>query len=144
MQLQSRRRVLAAVATATLAIVLAAVASGRGCTSVDGSPEAAARAFISAARAGDRRAAFALLGPATQARLESAAADASEKVGGNRRFTGADLLEVGVSSASWSPVGYEVAERAGERAVVSVLGPDGQRDRLDLVRASGRWRIELR
>jgi hypothetical protein len=143
MQLTSRRRVLAAACTATLAIVLAAVASGRGCTSVDGSPDAAARAFVSAARAGDRRAAYALLGPATRQALERAAADATEKVGGSRRFEAADLLEVGVSAASWSPVGYEVTERQDARAVVVVEGPSGQRDRLTVVRVDGRWRVEL-
>jgi hypothetical protein len=143
MQLTSRRRVLAAVATATLAIVLAAVASGRGCASGDSTPEGAARAFISAARAGDRRVAYSLLGPATQSRLTAAAADATEKVGGSRRFAPEDLLEVGVSSTSWTPTDFREQSRSSDLATVSIEGPDGQRDILNLVRVSGRWRVEL-
>jgi hypothetical protein len=142
-QLTSRRRVVAAIATATVAIALAAVASGRGCSAVDGSPEGAARAFVSAARGGDRRAAWALLGPATQQRLERAAVGASEKVGGTRRFAALDMLELGAGEASWEPEDYEVVERLGDEARVRVIGPRGQADVLRVVRIDGRWRVEL-
>jgi hypothetical protein len=143
MQLTSRRRVLAAVATATVAIALAAVATGRGCTPVDSSPDGAVRAFVSAARGGDRKAAWALLGPATRARLEAAAEGATEKVGGTRRFEALDLLDLGASETTYVPTDYEVVSSSGATASVRVLGPGGRHDLVRAVQVSGHWRVEL-
>jgi hypothetical protein len=141
-QLAPRTRLAATIATVAIAIALAAVASGRGCTPVDASPEGTARAFVSAARGGDHRAVWALLGPATQARLTVAARGATDRVGGTRRYAPEDMLRVG-ARGGWTPSGYRVLEHHDERARVQVDGPDGQADVLDLVRIDGHWRVEL-
>ena len=143
MQLTSRRRVIAAVATATVAIALAAVATGRGCTPVDASPDGAVRAFASAARGGDRKAAWALLGPTTRARLEDAAQGATQRVGGTRRYAALDMLELGASEATYTPTDFRVLARHGDSASVEVEGPAGRRDVVRTVLVEGRWRVEL-
>jgi hypothetical protein len=134
---------MAAVATATVAIALAAVATGRGCAPVDATPDGAVRAFVSAARGGDRKAAWALLGPATRARLEAAAEGATQKVGGTRRYSALDMLELGASETTYVPSAYRVLTRSGNEARVEVEGAGGRRDHVRAVRVDGRWRVEL-
>ncbi len=144
MQLTSRMRLVAAVATATVAIALAAVATGRGCTPVDASPDGAVRAFVSAARGNDRKAAWSVLGPASRARLEAAAQGATDKVGGTRRYTPLDMLELGTSETTYVPGGFTVTERRGDaEALVEIQGPAGRRDVVRTVLVEGRWRVEL-
>ena len=143
MQLTSRRRVVAAVVTATVAIALALVASGRGCSPVDASPDGAVRAFVSAARGGDRKAAWALIGPATRQRLEAAAEGATEKVGGTRRYAPLDMLELGASDSTYVPTDFRVLSSAGGEARVEVSGPGGRRDVVRTVLVADRWRVEL-
>jgi hypothetical protein len=142
-QLTSRRRVIAAVTTATVAIALAAVATGRGCTPVDSTPDGAVRAFASATRGGDRKAAWALLGPATRARLEDAAQGATQKVGGTRRYVALDMLEVGASESTYTPSDFRVLSRHGHDAQVEVVGGGSRRDVVRTVEIDGRWRVEL-
>jgi hypothetical protein len=143
MQLTSRRRVVAAVVTATVAIALALVASGRGCSPVDASPDGAVRAFVSAARGGDRKAAWALVGPATRHRLEAAAEGATEKVGGTRRYAPLDMLDLGASDSTYVPTDFRVLSSERGEARVEVSGPGGRRDVVRTVLVSGRWRVEL-
>lgn len=143
MQLTPRTRVVATIATVAIALALAAVASGRGCTPVDATPEGTARAFVSAARSGDRRAVWALLGPTTQARLSVAAEGATARVGGTRRYAPEDMLDVRASDGHFAPSGYHTASDTGGVAQVVLQGPSGQSDTLELVRVDGRWRVEL-
>jgi hypothetical protein len=143
MPLGWRRRVLAAVATAAAALVLALVIGGRGCAPVDATPDGAARAFVSAARSGDKKAVWVLLGPDTKKRLEAAAVAATDNVGGKRRFGPLDVLDVGAGDTAWSPSGYRVLDHHGDAARVEVQGERGQKSVLSLVRVDGRWRVEL-
>jgi hypothetical protein len=143
MQLTQRRRVIAAVVTATVAIVLALVATGRGCSPVDATPDGAVRAFVSAARSGDRKAVWELLGPATRQRLETAAEGATEKVGGTRRYTALDMLDLGASESTYVPTDFRIGTAGGDAARVQVSGPGGRRDTVRAVRVNGRWRVEL-
>jgi hypothetical protein len=143
MQLTPRTRTVAAVVVVAVAVVLGAVASGRGCTPVDATAEGTARAFVSATRGADRRAAWALLGPSTQARLGEVAKKATARAGGARRFAPIDMLDVGAGEGNWAPTGYRVHASDGMHARVEILGPAGARDELELVRVSGKWRVEL-
>lgn len=131
------------VATALAAVGLALAASGRGCSAADASPDGAVRAFVAASRAGDKRAVWDLLGPATRGRLETAAVAATEKVGGARRFTALDMLELWVPEQSYAPTDFAVRERSGSAAVVEVSAPGGRRDRVRVVREGRRWCVEL-
>jgi hypothetical protein len=134
---------MAAAATAAVAMALAAVATGRGCTPLDATPDGAVRAFVSAARSGDRRAVWSLLGPRTRARFEDEAATATRTVGGERRFVALDMLRVGASDTNYVPSGYTVLAHQGDEATVEVSGPGGRKDTVNVVKVGGKWRVEL-
>jgi hypothetical protein len=131
----------AAVGTAILAAVV--VWTWLRADGSSGSPEGVARAFILATREGDRQAVWDHLGPASRERLEKAAWDATQKVGGARRFTALDVLDVGTSATSYLPTGVVLRESKDDHATVDILGPDGRRDELRLVRVTGSWKVEL-
>jgi len=132
----------AAIGTAALAaaVVLAWLRGDAG----SGSPEGIARALVVAAREGDRAAVWEHLGPATRAELEKAAWDATQKVGGARRFGPIDVLDVRATATSYVPTEIVLRETKGDQAIVDVLGPDGRRDELHLVRIADVWKVELR
>lgn len=143
MLLGTRRRVVAAAATVAAAIALALVMSGRGCAPADSTPEGTVRAFVAAAHAGDKRAAWELLGPATRERLESYAESATQKVGGARRYVALDMLEVNATDTGSLPLELRVAERSDTDAVVEISGPSNRKDRVRAVRIGRKWRVEL-
>ncbi len=129
--------------TVAAAVALAWAVGGRGCGDSDATPEGAARAFVAAARAEDKAALWDLLGPATRARVTAAAAAATEKVGGARRFAPLDVLDLAAPEASYVPTDVVVREVRAGAAVVDVLGPENRRDTLNLVEVGGRWRVEI-
>lgn len=143
MVLGTKRRLIAAAATVGAAVALALAMSGRGCAVGDETPAGAARAFVAAARAGDKRAAWELLGPSTRARVLAAAQAATEKVGGARRYGPLDVLDVTAPERTYEPTDVVVRTETDDEAVVDVLGPAGRHDALTLVRTGGRWRVEL-
>lgn len=145
MILGTRRRIAAAVATVAAAISLALVMSGRGCADADATPEGTVRAFVAAAHAGDKRAAWELLGPMTRKRFEEAAIATTEKVGGPRRFAPQDMLETDESDADATreAIDVKVVEKNGDEAVVEIAGPQGKKDRLKVVRVGRQWKVEL-
>ncbi|HVK73981.1 MAG TPA: hypothetical protein VM734_11710 [Kofleriaceae bacterium] len=137
----SRRRALAAAASALAAIALAAAVVGRCGVSTPG-PEAAVRSLVQAARAGDRKAVWQLLSPATQHAIEVEARRATDLVGSSTRYEALDLISIGSSEDVPPPTEFKVVRQDGDHATVEVAGPAG-RDRLSLIRIGGRWRIEL-
>jgi hypothetical protein len=145
MDVTSRRRAIAAGTSALLAVVLAVAIAGRGCSADDETPVGAVRAFVSAARAGDREAVYELLGPRTRAHLEAQAQKATEFVGGSRRFAPTELMSVTSGGIQRSaPRDYELRERDGDTAVVDIVGADGTHNPTTVVKVDGRWRVELR
>ena len=140
--LSGRRRHLAAVFSVLAAVALAVAVVGRGCRVSQPGPEAAVRGMIAAANQGDRGAVYAMLSPATQARLEERAQRATELVGSNRRYTAIELIAIGSAEGVPAPTEINVIEREGDHAVVEIVSTAG-RDRLALVRVDGRWRIDL-
>ena len=138
-----RRNVIAAFVTASAAVALAVTISGRGCGSGDGSPEGAARAFITAARAADKKAVWELLGPQTRARLESAARDATDRAGGVERYQPLDMLGLRPIEGGFVPVHVTVSARSERTAQVEIVAPDLRQDTLSMVKVGTRWRVEL-
>ncbi len=126
-----------------VALIIAAIFVVRSCAAGHDAPEEAARRFIAAVRAGDKRAAWELLGPLTRARYQAAAEGATNRVGGTRRFAPLDMFDVSRPDWTYSPESVIVRERDGARAVVDVLGPAGRRDTLRLVEVDSSWRVEL-
>ncbi len=117
-----------------------ALGLGLGCGGP--SPSATVRALDEAARQGDAEAALQLLGPQTRARLGADARRAAEQAG-RRQLAPSELL-----AAGWTPPRFDLddareIERSGDRAVVEVRGRHGERERVDLVREAGAWKVEL-
>jgi hypothetical protein len=106
------------------------------------SPTAVVRALATAARDGDRRQVAALLGPRTRGRLEADARIASEQAG-RRRLGPEDLLAVGWAPATEEIESIDEVERSGDHAVVEVVSRRGARERIEVVRDHGAWRVEL-
>ena len=109
----------------------------------DRSPDGAVRALGEAAEAGDRDAVYALLGPATRARL-AADAERAAQAAGRRELGPRDLVAAGWSPPRWRAVELDVLSRAGDRAAVEIRGPGHERETLSCVRVDGQWRVELR
>lgn len=105
-------------------------------------PGEAVRAFDHAAESGARSEVYALLGPATRARLVADAQRAGE-ISGRRGVRPEELLAIGWSPRRFRGVDVEVVSRAGDHAEVEVKGAHGEREVLSLVREAGAWRIEL-
>lgn len=145
MDVGSRRRAIAAGTSALLAVVLAVAIAGRGCGADDETPVGAVRAFVSAARAGDRAAVYELLGPRTRAHLDARAQTATEYVGGSRRFSPQQLMSVTSGGLELpAPRDYVLLERDGDAAVVEIVAADGTRTPTAVVEVDGHWRVELR
>jgi hypothetical protein len=140
----ARDRILAAVVTTGVAVVLAFAVFGRGCAEGDSTPEGTVRAFVAAARDSDKHAMWALLGPTTRHDAEARARAATERAGSNTRFTALDMIDVAVPDSTYEPSDVVLRERHGDQAIVDVLGPAGRRDEGDLVRVGKKWRVELR
>jgi hypothetical protein len=126
-----------------LAAALSAVAGG-GCGGRDdaSNPEAAVRALIAAARAGDRAAVYARLGPATRAHIEALLSGA-HRTGGTRTFRPEDLVTVGWLPPAWEPAGIRVLRRDDAEAEVEVYSAAGDRQTVRTVREGRSWNVEL-
>ncbi len=138
----SRLRLLTLAASALAAVAFAAAAWGRGCGTADDSPDGAVRAFVAAARAGDRDTVYQLLGPETRARLDRASKRATQLAGGPRRFGDLDLIGLGRLAEDWSPAGLHT-RREGGRILVDVKQQSGEVASVPVVEVDGHWRIEI-
>jgi hypothetical protein len=135
------------VARAARLVALAAglaVVAGAGCSGRDdaSNPEAAVRALIAAARAGDRAAVYARFGPATRARVEALLSGA-HRTGGTRTFRPEDLVTVGWLPPAWEPAGIRVLRHDDTEAEVEVYSAAGDRQTLRTVREGRSWKVEL-
>lgn len=122
--------------------LLVAVIGLCDCRSPRAHPEDTVAALIEVVRAGDRAAAYDLLGPTTRQRLEALAAGARRSTG-RLTLAPSDLL-----GTSWAPPAWEAAHlrtlaNDGRSATVEVSGVGGERQELTLVRDHERWRVEL-
>jgi hypothetical protein len=123
-------------------LAIACLVAAAACDSGGRSPEGAVRALTEAAESGDRDAVWALLGPATRARL-GADAEKAAQAAGRRELRGRDLLAAGWSPPRWRAREIELRARSGDQATVEVRGPGRERETLDCVRTDGRWQVEL-
>ena len=140
--LTGRRRNAAAAVSVLAAVALAIAVVGRGCSVTAPGPDAAVRSMIAASNAGDKHSVWALLTPATQARLEEGAQQATTLVGANVRYTALDLIAIGSAEDVPAPTEINVLSRDGDHAVVEIVSTSG-RAQLDVQKVEGRWRIDL-
>ncbi|MBK9071530.1 MAG: hypothetical protein IPL79_11075 [Myxococcales bacterium] len=109
-----KHRVLVAGATAVAAFALAAAVVGRSCRWNTSAPEEVATQFVAASKARDREAVFALLSPATRARLAAQAERATNLVGGSRRYEALDMISISETDR-FAPVQVGDAVIRGDR-----------------------------
>jgi hypothetical protein len=126
--------------TSTKAIVVALLLTAAACGAR--SPEGVVRALTEAAEAGDRDAVYALLGPATKARLATDAEHAAQAAG-RHELGPTDLVAAGWSPPQWRAVDFDVLTRAGDRATIEVRGAAHERQTVTCVLVGGQWRVEL-
>lgn len=107
----------------------------------DSAPKAAVRELVEAAQAGDAQQVMTRLGPRTRARLVEGARRASEQAG-RRQVLPEELLGAGWTTLP-EPTALRVLSRSGDHAVVELAGPEGERERLELVREGSAWKVEL-
>jgi hypothetical protein len=125
------------------ALVLAAlVASACSDARQARSPEGAVQLFVTAARAGDRAAAYQRLGPRTRARMAALQA-LTKRTGGRLALKPEDFLSVGWAPPAWEPAGIRTLHRDEATAQVEVYSPAGDRHTVDLVREGQQWKVEL-
>ena len=106
------------------------------------SPDGAVRALAEATESGDRDAVWALLGPATRARL-TADAERAAQAAGRRELGPRDLIAAGWSPPRWHAADFDVLARSGDRATVEVRGATHERETVTCVLVDGQWRVEL-
>lgn len=136
-----KHRVLVAGATAVAAFALAAAVVGRSCRWNTSAPEEVAAQFVAASKARDREAVFALLSPATRARLAAQAERATNLVGGSRRYEALDMISISETDR-FAPVQVGDAVIRGDTARVPITSEAG-RDELSLVKLDGGWWVEV-
>ncbi len=127
----------------TLVVALLVPLALAACGGDGGSPVSATRAFIDAAQTADRARVLRLLGPATRARLDEAAAKAST-LSGRRRMEPAELVAVGwFAPRLRAAVDVRERSRQGNSATVEVSGPHGERQEVSCIRTAQGWQLEL-
>lgn len=112
------------------------------CSDGAGQPVAAVQALGEATRSGDVDEIWKLLGPQTRRRLEAGAQRAGIQAG-RRRITARDLLAVGWSPPRFIPAEVREVERNGDAAWVEVIGSQGERERMQVIREKDGWKVEL-
>jgi hypothetical protein len=113
-----------------------------GCSEGAGRPTAAVQALGEATRSGDVDEIWKLLGPRTRRRLEADAQRAGMQAG-RRRIEARDLLAVGLSPPRFAAAEMREVERNGDAAWVEVIGPHGDRERVQAIREKDGWKVEL-
>ena len=120
MSLGSADRGPAARRLGALASWLLALALVVGCQSEDEEPVEVAKAFASASRSSDIKRMLPLLERDAAARLEAAAEQASDHVGGRRNIEAWEMLQVVEVDRMGSIVGAELVDNDGTTAHVRV------------------------
>lgn len=131
------QRLAAALLAGSFALASAA------CSDEDEAPIAAARAFTSAAQRGDVKAMLPLLERGVVEHLESAAEQASDQVGGRRSIEPHEMLEVVAAEPGFAIASAEVLDNDGSTAHVELVGPEDERQVLELVHQGGDWRVRV-
>ena len=121
--------------------VLLALMSG-ACGGARRSPEAAVRALVDAARDQEAEEVYGLLGPRTRARLAVDARRGGEQAG-RRVLRPSDLLSVGFTPPGFVLDDTHELERSRDHAIVEAVGRRGERERVELVKESDGWKVEL-
>jgi hypothetical protein len=97
---------------------------------------------VASARAGDRAAVFARLGPRTRGRIDELLASGRGS-GAARLLRPEDLVTVGWVPLAWEASNVHELRRDGDEAEVEVVSSAGDRQTIRAVRDGKRWTVEL-
>jgi hypothetical protein len=122
---------------AALAIVLACGGDK------EAAPVTAAKEFAMAMQSGDAKLVIPLLEREAAARLERAAARASDQVGGRRNIELYEMLQVVDVPSAFQVAKGELLAGDETQAQVALVAADGGRHLIDLVHQDGAWRVRV-
>lgn len=143
------RRVLSSLA---LSLILAAATLGApACKSPESEPVAVARAFANAARRSDVNAMMAVLERPAVERLELAAEQASDQVGGRRNIETSEMLQIVGVDRTEAVSHAELIDQSESLAHVELTTTSGRTVHLELVfeaapegsEGAGEWKVRL-
>jgi hypothetical protein len=126
----------------TLVLVLA-IAALPGCGEKEPAPVTAAKAYASAMNSSDVKALLPLIDRAAVERIEQAAGQASDHVGGRRNIEPHEMLQIVDVPSSFQVASAELVVGDAESAQVRLTAADGSEHLLDLVLQDGSWRVRV-
>jgi hypothetical protein len=125
----------------TLLIAWAALSGA--CRAQASDPVRAAQAFTVAVQSGDMKSVLPLLEKAALDRLEQAANQASDQVGGRRSIEPAEMLQIVDVSPTFELAQTELVDNDGATAHVRLLGAQQETYTLTLVHEDGAWHVRI-
>ena len=125
----------------TLLIAWAALSGA--CREQASDPVRAAQAFTVAVQSGDMKSVLPLLEKSALDRLEQAAAQASDQVGGRRSIEPAEMLQIVDVSPTFELAQTELVDNDGTTAHVRLLGAQQETYTLTLVQEDGAWHVRI-
>lgn len=119
--------------SAALALVLVSGSLVSGCGSQESEPVSVARIFANTVRRGDVAGMLAVIERPAVERVELAAEQASDQVGGRRGIEPSEMLQIVGVDRTVAVAEAELLDDDGERAHVELTMTDGETVRLELV-----------
>lgn len=126
----------------TVALVAWAALSG-ACGAQGADPVRTAQAFTGAVQRGDMKSVLPLLEKAALERLDQAAEQASDHVGGRRRVEPAEMLQIVDVSPTFELASAELVDNDGATAHVRLVGAQQESHTLTLVFEDGAWHVRI-
>jgi len=124
-------------------LLLVALLCIAGCGQGDDAPVVAARAFASAAQRGDVRGLLELIERSAVERLEAAAEQASDQIGGRRSIGAEEMLQIVEIDPTFQIARTERLDDDEEITRVKLVGADESEHVLVLVHEEGAWRVRI-
>jgi hypothetical protein len=125
------------------ALALAWVLGAPGCKDEEQAPVKAARAFAAAVARADVDAVMSLVEGRALQRLELAAEQASNQVGGRRNIPAPEMMQIVDLDPTFQIGHAQLVSMTADTAQVDLEAADGAKHRLDLVQEEGEWRVKI-
>ncbi|MBL4689312.1 MAG: hypothetical protein JKY37_32265 [Nannocystaceae bacterium] len=119
----------------------AVVSATPGCRAEEPEPVVAAKRFAVAIKRGDVQTLLELVEAPVAERLASAAARASDQVGGRRNIEPHEMLQIVDVDPTFQVAKAELVESDAQTATVRLTGADGKTHDLGLVNEDGQWHV---
>jgi len=124
-------------------LLIAWAALSGACSAQASDPVRTAQAFTVAVQSGDMKAVLPLIEKSALERLEQAAAQASDQVGGRRSIEPAEMLQIVDVPPTFELAQTELLDNDGGQAHVRLLGAQQETFTLTLVHEDGAWHVRI-